>query len=75
MSRYPYHQELTVRRDQEPPSHAVSPGVVQVAPQCIWDSMSSAPGLSTNRSSMPLDLHHHCCRAALVIVEVVQKLL
>ncbi len=32
MSRYPYHQELTVRRDQEPPSHAVSPGVVQVAP-------------------------------------------
>ncbi|PBK90298.1 hypothetical protein ARMGADRAFT_1014897 [Armillaria gallica] len=32
MTRYPYHQELTVCRDQEPPSHAVSPGVVQVAP-------------------------------------------
>lgn len=32
ISRYPYHQELTVCRDQEPPSHTVSPGVIQVAP-------------------------------------------
>ncbi|PBK90257.1 hypothetical protein ARMGADRAFT_1014861, partial [Armillaria gallica] len=29
---YSYHQELTVCRDREPPRHAVSPGVVQVAP-------------------------------------------
>ncbi len=74
MSRYPYHQELTVRRDQEPPSHAVSPGVVQVAPS-VYGLHVFGSGLSTNRSSMPLDLRHHCCRAALVIVEVVQKLL
>ncbi|PBL04172.1 hypothetical protein ARMGADRAFT_1004819 [Armillaria gallica] len=32
MSRYSYHQELTVCRDREPLHHAVSPGVVQVAP-------------------------------------------
>ncbi|PBL01434.1 hypothetical protein ARMGADRAFT_1007449 [Armillaria gallica] len=43
MSRYPYHQELTVCRDQEPPRHAVSPGVVQVAPSVYGFHVLGSP--------------------------------
>ncbi len=69
MSRYPYHQELTVSGDPVQEPHAVTPGV---APTVYMDSMSSAPHLSINRSGMPLNLRRRCCRTAPVIVEAVQ---
>ncbi len=47
--------------------HGVAPSVYRLH---ILDSLSEGK----NRSHIPLNLHHRCCRAALVIVEAVQKL-
>ncbi|SJL13169.1 uncharacterized protein ARMOST_16608 [Armillaria ostoyae] len=48
--------------------HGVAPSVNRLH---ILDS----PSEGKNRSRIPLNLCHRCCRAALVIVEAVQKLL